>query len=213
MEYKALELWDKVFATDKRTTKEVRSGGRRFTAIDAYSQLRKATELWGPYGSSWGLQAVEHTEIQIAENRMLVKTTACFYYPQGEFCQTVSGWLMTVVKAGKPDQYTSYDNEIYKKNETDLLTKCLSKLGFNADVFMGAFDGNPYAQELAKEAKQANPKLLPDSVVKRALVNIKSKGENWQNTLQVVRGYAEKKNLIIKESQTLEITNALQDNI
>ena len=35
-----------------------------------------------------------------------------------------------------------------KKVATDALTKGLSKLGFNADVFMGMFDDNKYVNKL-----------------------------------------------------------------
>ena len=36
------------------------------------------------------------------------------------------------------------DDDCIKKVATDALTKGLSKLGFNADVFMGRFDDNKY---------------------------------------------------------------------
>ena len=36
------------------------------------------------------------------------------------------------------------DDDCIKKVQTDALTKGLSKLGFNADVFMGRFDDNKY---------------------------------------------------------------------
>ena len=36
------------------------------------------------------------------------------------------------------------DDDCIKKVQTDAITKGLSRLGFNADVFMGRFDGNKY---------------------------------------------------------------------
>ena len=39
-----------------------------------------------------------------------------------------------------------------KKVATDALTKGLSKLGFNADVFMGKFDDNKYVNSLTSQS-------------------------------------------------------------
>jgi len=43
------------------------------------------------------------------------------------------------------------DADFAKKMETDALTKVLSKMGFNADVFMGRYDDNKYVQDMQKE--------------------------------------------------------------
>ena len=40
------------------------------------------------------------------------------------------------------------DHDALKKAGTDALTKCLSYLGFNADIFMGKFDDNKYVAEM-----------------------------------------------------------------
>jgi len=52
-------------------------------------------------------------------------------------------------KTGEP----KLDDDCVKKVVTDALTKGLSKLGFNADVFLGKYDDNKYVQDLKdKEA-------------------------------------------------------------
>ena len=38
------------------------------------------------------------------------------------------------------------DTDCMKKATTDGLTKCLTYLGFNADVFLGKFDDNKYVE-------------------------------------------------------------------
>ena len=139
-----LKLWLSVEKTNTSQTKAVRSGGRQITAIDAYSQLKKATELWGPYGSAWKLDNITHEELPaFANGTILVKTSGTFCYPGGCFPGFSSGELCYITKNG--EGYLKLDSEIYKKNETDLITKCLSRLGFNADVFLGKMDGNKYA--------------------------------------------------------------------
>jgi hypothetical protein len=61
------------------------------------------------------------------------------------------------------------DDEWLKKVATDALTKGLSMLGFNADVFMGKFDDNRYVaameQEFASDNKAVVPRVkAPDSL-------------------------------------------------
>ncbi|MFQ5631094.1 MAG: hypothetical protein ACE5I1_20160, partial [bacterium] len=53
------------------------------------------------------------------------------------------------------------DDECIKKVVTDAETKALSKLGFNADVFLGLFDDSRYVDDLRKEFSEngANPTL------------------------------------------------------
>ena len=158
-----LNLWLSVEKTNTSQTKAVRSGGRQITAIDAYSQLKKATELWGPYGSAWKLDNITHEELPaFANGTILVKTSGTFCYPGGCFPGFSSGELCYKTKPKVGEGYIKIDSEIYKKNETDLITKCLSRLGFNADVFLGKFDDNKYVQGLKREeaaaAKAAAPK-------------------------------------------------------
>ncbi|MBN86088.1 MAG: hypothetical protein CL885_01045, partial [Dehalococcoidia bacterium] len=45
------------------------------------------------------------------------------------------------------------DADAPKKALTDAITKGLSYLGFNADIFLGKFDDNKYVQERVKEEK------------------------------------------------------------
>jgi hypothetical protein len=42
-----------------------------------------------------------------------------------------------------------------KMSVTDGLTKALSHLGFNADVFLGEYDGNKYAADSGKPTNES----------------------------------------------------------
>lgn len=122
-----LEFWNKVKGTDPDYTKAVEYGSRKFTAIDPYWRIMKATELWGPYGDKWGLK---DTEIKIVGELALYK--AIFYCPISEFP------IYNDIKFGP---------EFAKKVETDTMTKAMSRLGFSADVFMGEFDDSRYVNQ------------------------------------------------------------------
>lgn len=102
---KNLELWNLVEETDEERTKPVEYGARKFTNIDAYSQIKNATEIRGPYGKNRGLRNVEFTyntckdkvslKVWNAESKKMetknelvdftyVTLLAEFYYPAGE---------------------------------------------------------------------------------------------------------------------------------
>ena len=51
---KNLVIWNQAKETDPRFTKRVSFGARSFTSIDAHYQIRRATEIFGPVGASWG---------------------------------------------------------------------------------------------------------------------------------------------------------------
>ena len=158
------KLWDKVSETNPNMTKRVKSGGRKMTAIDAYSQIYRATQEWGSYGKDWGLFDLEYEFINLPENQILCHCKGTFKYPEAAFPLSVSGFVSRIV--GDP-KYLKIDDEFSKKIETDMMTKALSRLGFNADVFMGKFDDNKYLQELEEKYKEPTPECKEFTKEKR----------------------------------------------
>ena len=143
---KNLDLWLKVSKTNPKHTKSVRSGGRTFTAIDAYYQIYVATALWGEYGKDWGLFDIEHSTIDLHKGQKLLTGKAIFKAPNGvNFPIHSSVFLVVIRKAGQPNEYLDVDQDAYKKLDTDMLTKALSKLGFSYDVFSGQYKDNKYS--------------------------------------------------------------------
>jgi len=148
-----LALWNKVEKTDPKITKKVSIGGMSYTTIDAQHQIKNATEQWGSYGFKWGLKNITYDfSLMDTKGNTVAFVGAVFYYPNGEF--ELHSSILTVIGNKNP----KFDDDFAKKIETDLLTKALSKLGFNADVFMGKFDDNKYVQQVALE-KQAEENL------------------------------------------------------
>lgn len=140
-----LALWESVQETDPNYTKQAGYGSRTFTAIDAYYQIKNATEKWGTYGDKWGLANLDYNRIA---DTPLMRVSAVFYYPTET--GTITGFeINSAIKIANTKGV--YDDDFAKKVETDLLTKSLSKLGFNSDVFLGKFDDNKYTQELTEK--------------------------------------------------------------
>ena len=144
---KNMELWNSVEVTDPKYTKKVNQRGG-FTAIGAQYQLMRATETFGPMGLGWG---VEDEKIERWENAGLAVYTANLWwsYSNGDHKKTIP--LHSAIKYHTNGRV---DDDFFKKVATDALTKGLSKLGFNADVFMGKFDDNKYVNQLKRTHKQ-----------------------------------------------------------
>lgn len=136
-----MTLWDTVEKTNPALTTHVEQRGG-FTAICAQYQLKTATALWGPYGDKWGVRNCSWESICKNGEIVEIALSADFFYPAGD--HEVSFPLSSDItyRAG---------NDTRKKLLTDLTTKALSKLGFNADVFMGRFDDNKYVQRMREE--------------------------------------------------------------
>ena len=183
-----MKLWESVETTDPNFTKKVNQRGG-FTAIGAQYQLRTATETFGPFGTGWG---VKDERIEKWEDVGIAVYQATLWYIPAEFKKGIP-----VIKE-EPSEFPIHssikyhsngrvDDDFMKKVATDALTKGLSKLGFNADVFMGKFDDNKYVNKLTdmngtwkKEVSDAAEKLNKDD--KESIMNfIKDGSINSKN--------------------------------
>lgn len=162
-----LELWNRVEKTNPKYTKKAKVGGNAITSISPQFQIMNVTEQFGSYGSAWGFKNIEldyslvntpfkkdktegsYPNIKVVGKEDafmgLVVFKAIFFYPNGEFPIINSISLFT------NNDMSKIDDNFAKKIETDALTKAISKLGFNADIFMGKFDDVRYVEEMKKE--------------------------------------------------------------
>jgi len=143
-EKNSMELWNQVCETDPALTKRVDTRGG-FTSVCAQAQVKRATELWGPYGDKWGTRALHWNCLVSGEVIVGVSLTTDFYYPGGEFPIA-------------SDMTYKPSDDTHKKLLTDVTTKALSKLGFNSDLFEGKFDDNKYVADMKeKYRKEVEP--------------------------------------------------------
>lgn len=178
-----LELWNKVEKTNPEHTKEV-TVGRKFTAINATRQIKEATTLWGKYGHTWCLENIELDFInELANDQILCIAKAIFKYPDGSFEIGSSIMVQSWVK----QKYHSVDSDFVKKVETDMLTKALSKLGFNADVFFGLYDDNKYINDMKQEFKERPVLKKTDESLKKAKQFIESKKDTNETNRAIER--------------------------
>jgi hypothetical protein len=136
-----LKLWNAVEKTNPKHTKKANVRGNNITAIAPQSQIKDATAQFGAYGATWGWSSFDF-DFTLLESTGIVIFKGEFFFPGGKFP------ISTSISAYKDGARTKPDADFAKKVETDALTKALSKLGFNADVFMGLYDDNKYVQEM-----------------------------------------------------------------
>jgi hypothetical protein len=187
-----LELWNKVEKTNPKYTKKAKVGGLNITAIAPQFQIMNATEQFGAYGEKWGFKhisfdySITNTPItlnvvdwntkkeeEIKSILGLVGFKATFFFPNGEFEITNS------IKIFTDNKHSKIDDNFAKKLETDALTKALSKLGFNADIFLGKFDDVRYVEEMNAEFN--TPKKVDYTALLNGSKTLKELGANWSS--------------------------------
>tara|TARA_R110000822_G_scaffold230265_1_gene362399 strand:+ start:40 stop:822 length:783 start_codon:yes stop_codon:yes gene_type:complete len=148
-----LSLWNKVQTSKSETLKGVNLG-RKFKSINAHSQVMAATEQFGPMGLGWGYEPT-YEEIfgmlrcQLKMWAIIDGQRSEFYSEGGCAIEPVAGDdARSIRKAAMAN------SDIFKKATTDALTKGLSVLGFNADVFLGLWDDNKYVQEQKRQEQE-----------------------------------------------------------
>ena len=69
-----------------------------------------------------------------------------------------------------------HDEEAPKKSITDAMTKCLSLLGFAAEIHLGLYDDNKYASDRQREAGKSDQPDADPAAVRQAKTDIKKCG-------------------------------------
>lgn len=169
------KIWSKVDVTPPAHTRAM-DGDFRGTAINPTFQIRRATELWGPMGFGWGFDVMEESFEQGAPLGVTPSGESLgferHHMLRGRLWFMVDGVRGEVEQYGQtPFVYTSgerivTESDVKKKSTTDAMMKCLSLLGFSADVYMGRYDDSKYvagllAQQDMAPAPNAARGLLP----------------------------------------------------
>ena len=166
-----MSLWNSVCVTDPQHTKRVNQRGG-FTAIGAQSQIMEATKVFGPFGKGFGVSDEKFTPFPFSEGLGLYQARL-WYVLNGETNVIHQFPIHSSIKYSVNGRV---DDDFAKKVATDALTKGLSKLGFNADVFLGKFDDNKYVNQL-NGTNTPKPSLTNAQVkeIKAALGLVKDK--------------------------------------
>lgn len=152
-----MKIWDAVSKTNPAHTKTV-SLGRKFTAIDAHYQIMETTRQFGAVGIGWGYE-VSHSTLESGEILLAIADVVVWHSSRENTFGPIRGVSEMINAKGR------LDDDAPKKATTDALTKALSHLGFNADVFLGMFDDNKYVAKLKQEFNDKPEKAMtPDQL-------------------------------------------------
>ena len=163
-----MDLWGKVFVTDKAHVSEIKGKSYKGNSPRPYYLIQKATETFGPCGIGWGYRIVEQgtQEVRYPEplgntgntvERLMINHWVLveFWYKldgvKSEPIQQYGGTKLSYrTSAGKQE----FDEDAQKKSVTDALIKCMSCVGFAGDIFSGRWDDSKYHQEQEERKQQ-----------------------------------------------------------
>jgi hypothetical protein len=140
-----MKLWDSVYKSDPKYLKPVSIGSRRFTAIDPQYQVMSATKAFGPVGEGWGWHSeTKFVNVSNGDTAVVSEVSVWHGTPGNSFGPFPGCRKFFDTAKGRMNE------DAPKMSVTDGLTKALSHLGFNADVFLGEHDGSKYAADSGK---------------------------------------------------------------
>lgn len=170
-----LSLWKSVMRTNPRYTKDMGDLGFGGTSINAEYMFMRATESFGPAGTGWGWTILEDKMVEGAPltekifegtkfvgKRILRDADGSLLFELNHYVR-ISLWYIKDGEKGTVENFgsTPYrqttkngiycDSEVHKKSLTDAIKKCLSMLGFSADVWLGLYDDAAYKAESVLE--------------------------------------------------------------
>ena len=137
-----MKHWDNLSKSDPKYLKQVSFGSRSFTAIDPQYQVRMMTEEFGAVGEGWGWHnTTEVVHVSNGDSAVLAHVSVWHGKPANTFGPFTGCRKFFDAAKGRMAE------DAPKMAVTDGLTKALSHLGCNADVFLGEMDGNKYAAD------------------------------------------------------------------
>ena len=144
-----MEIWNKLSKSDPKYLKKISFGARSFTAIDPQYQIRMMTEQFGPVGQGWGWHnTTRFIDLSNGDTAVIADVTVWHTTPGNSFGP------FTGCRKFFDAEKKRMAEDAPKMAITDGLTKALSHIGCNADVFLGEMDGNKYAAD-SKEGGNA----------------------------------------------------------
>lgn len=157
-----LKIWEAVEKTPTTATKDANVGGQKITSIDSLHMVKLATKIFGPVGIGWGYRIdvdrfdkgapVLLKETVIGHELTHTCQLTLWYEWEGKKAQITHFGHTRAVYMTNAGKFIT-DGEAPKKSVTDAIKKCLSQLGFSADIFSGLFDNKDYVEQRKAETQ------------------------------------------------------------
>jgi len=156
-----MKIWEALTPVDPQYTKKVPLGGRRLTAINATYRFQRATEYFGPMGLGWGVEDEQYDFQQLGAEKhdTLCTYRAVLWYIDPESSETGKIQISAdiwVWEYSRKYQEWQRQEDLFKKVQTDALTKGLSKIGMASEVFKGMWDDHKYMAKIQAQFSGQN---------------------------------------------------------
>lgn len=201
-----MNIWDGVCTTDAKYVKGFsRGGGFKGTAINATWLAREATRTFGPCGIGWGVKVIDEKYVDGHDmgdgQRSIIHVVRVelWYEHDGKRGSIEQYGQTTMVGKNKNGAFT--DEEAPKKSITDAMSKCLSLLGFGADIHLGLFDDNKYVADRQREAGKSDKEPVSAEALSVARDNL-SRCESKDELRETFKGFPENIREAVKDYAT-----------
>jgi hypothetical protein len=163
MENKA--LWDSVKVTNPSAVKKITGKSYQGNSPKPYWLIERATDTFGPIGIGWGVTVKSERFERMGEHDVLhVATVAVWYVLEGKRSETFEQMGGTKAAYMSSAGKLIVDEDAGKKSVTDAMVKCLSMIGFCADIFSGMWDDSKYVEWAAEQYEEKPPTLSAQQV-------------------------------------------------
>jgi hypothetical protein len=171
-----LDLWNAVADIDPEHTKPITGKDYKGTSPNPQYMIMLATEHLGPVGKGFGwniiddgINAFGETYIHFCRIR--------FWWRDGDEIREYENYGQTKMAYKTQSGYIKVDEDAPKKSMTDAIIKCLSHLGFAANIFLGRWDDSGYVNEVRKEFERKNDPDREEREAKEAALAEAEKAE------------------------------------
>lgn len=146
------KLWDSVKVTNPSAVKKITGKSYQGNSPKPYWLIERATDTFGPIGIGWGVTVKSERFERMSDTDVLhVAVVSIWYVLDGKRSETFDQMGGTkaayMTSAGK----LMVDEDAGKKSVTDAMVKCLSMIGFCADIFSGMWDDSKYVEWAAEQ--------------------------------------------------------------
>jgi len=172
------KLWDSVKVTNPSAVKPITGKPYKGNSPKPYWLIERATEVFGPIGIGWGVTVKSERFERISDTDVLhVAVVSVWYVLDGVRAETFDqmGGTKAAYMTGKG--VLMVDEDAGKKSVTDGMVKCMSMMGFCADIFSGLWDDSKYVEWAAGQYEEAQPEqdMSPQAIAKRIVDGVKNK--------------------------------------
>lgn len=159
------KLWESVQVTDPRAVKKITGKSYQGNSPKPYWLIERATDTFGPIGIGWGVIVKSERFERMGEHDVLhVATVAIWYMQDGKRSETFEQMGGTKAAYMSGAGKLIVDEDAGKKSVTDAMVKCLSMIGFCADIFSGMWDDSKYVEWAAGQYEEKPPMLNAEQI-------------------------------------------------